>query len=105
MYMQVLQRLRYLRLGWVGVQVDALEVEEIILRVVAVVQRVVAGDGKRVVEGDFRAAEQGAGRCGREDRGGNGKELHLGVYLLCGVSQWRLYGVLKSSLQSGVLGA
>ena len=105
MCIQVLRRLGFLRLGWVGVQVDALEVEEIILRVVAVVQRVVAGDGKRVVEGDFGAAEQGAGRCGCEDRGGNGKELHLGVCLLCGVYQWRLYGVLESSLQSGVLGA
>jgi hypothetical protein len=47
------QRLGYLRLGRVGVQVDALEVEDIILGVVAVVQRVVAGNGERVVKGDL----------------------------------------------------
>ena len=77
----MLRRLRYLRLGWVGVQVDALEVEDVILRVVAVAQRVLARNGKRVVKGDLGAAEQGAGRCSREDRGGNGKELHLVVCL------------------------
>ena len=94
MCIQVLRRrLYYLRLGWVGVQVDALQVEEIILGVVAVVQRVVARNGKRVVEGDLGAAEEGAGRCSREDRGGNGKELHLVVCLVCGVYQWRSYGV------------
>lgn len=46
-----------LRLGRVGVQVDALEIEDVILGVVAVVQRVVAGDGKRIVKGDLGAAE------------------------------------------------
>lgn len=53
----VLRRLRYLRLGWVRVQVDALEVEDVILRVVAVVQRVLARNGKRVVKGDLGPAE------------------------------------------------
>ena len=91
----MLRQLGCLRLRWVGVQVDALQVEEIVWGVVAVVQRVVAGNGKRVVEGDLGAAEEGAGRCSREDRGGNGKELHLVVCLvvLCGVYQWRSYGV------------
>ena len=71
-----MRRLICLRLGWVGIQVDALKVEDVILRVVAVVQRVLARNGKRVVKCDLGAAEQGAGRCSREDRGGNGKELH-----------------------------
>lgn len=97
MCVQVLRRVECLRLRWVRVQVDALQVEDVILGVVAVVQRVVAGNGKRVVEGGLGAAKQGAGRCGREDRGGNGKELHLVVCLvvLCGVYQWRSYGVLE----------
>lgn len=87
MCITILQRLGYLRLGWVGVQVDALQVEDVILRVVAVVQRVVARNGKRVVEGDLGAAEEGAGRCSCEDRGGNGKELHLVVCLVvCSLS-------------------
>jgi hypothetical protein len=46
-----------LRLGRVGVQVDTLEVEDVVLGVGAVVQRVVAGDGQRVVKGDCLAAE------------------------------------------------
>ena len=87
MCITILQRLGYLRLGWVGVQVDALQVEDVILRVVAVVQRVVARNGKRVVEGDLEAAEEGAGRGSCEDRGGNGKELHLVVCLVvCSLS-------------------
>ena len=96
MLVQIVRRLSYARLGWVRVQVDALQVEDVILGVVAVVQRVLAGNGERVVEGDLGAAEQGAGRCGREDRGSNGKELHLVVCLLCGVYQWRSNGVLDS---------
>jgi hypothetical protein len=71
-----------LRLGRVGVQVDALEVEDVVLGVVAVVQWVVAGDGKRVVKDDCRAAEEGACRGGgREERGGDVEELHLVVCL------------------------
>jgi hypothetical protein len=81
------QRLDDSRLGRVGVQVDALEVEDIILGVVAVVQRVVAGNGERVVKGDLWAAEEGAGRSCREDRRGNGKELHVVVCLWCEVYQ------------------
>lgn len=69
-----------LRLGRVGVQVDTLEVEDVVLGVVAVVQRVVAWDGKRVVKDDSRAAEEGACRGGGgEERGGDVEELHLGV--------------------------
>ena len=82
MCITILQRLGYLRLGWVGVQVDALQVEDVILRVVAVVQRVVTRNGKRVVEGDLGAAEEGAGRCSCEDCRGNGKELHLVMCLV-----------------------
>lgn len=95
MCIELLRRLQYLRLGWVRVQVDALQVEDVILGVVAVVQRVVTRNGKRVVEGGLDTAKQGAGRCGREDRGGNSKELHLVVCLvvLCVVYQWRPYGV------------
>lgn len=81
MRLHMLRRLRNLRLGWVGVQVDALQFEDVILGVIAVVQRVLARNGKRVVEGDLGAAEQGAGRCSREDRGGNRKEFHLGECL------------------------
>ena len=87
MYICVSRRLIYLRLRRVGVQVDALEVEDIILWVVAVVQRVVAGNGERVVEGDLGATEEGAGRRSCEDRGGNSEELHLVVCLWCGVYQ------------------
>ena len=58
MHICVSRRLIYLRLRRVGVQVDALEVEDIILWVVAVVQRVVARNGERVVEGDLGAAEE-----------------------------------------------
>jgi hypothetical protein len=81
------QRLDDSRLGRVGVQVDALEVEDIILGVVAVVQRVVAGNGERVVKGDLWAAEEGAGRSCCENRRGNGKELHDVVCLWCEVYQ------------------
>lgn len=77
----MLRRLGCLRLGWVRIQVDALEVEDVILGVIAVVQRVLARNGKRVVKGDLGAAEQGAGRRSREDRGGNGEELHRVVCL------------------------
>jgi hypothetical protein len=74
----------YLRLGRVGVQVHALEVEDVVLGVGAVVQRVVAGDGQRVVKGDYLAAEDGACRGGGgEERGGDVEELHLAVCLWC----------------------
>jgi hypothetical protein len=42
MYARVLRRCVDLRLGRVGVQVDTLEVEDVILGVIAVVERVVA---------------------------------------------------------------
>lgn len=54
-----------LRLGRVGVQVDALKVQDVILGAVAVVKRVVARNGERVVKGDLRTAEQRARGGGR----------------------------------------
>jgi hypothetical protein len=89
---------QYLRLGWVGVQVNALEVENVILGVVAVVQRVVARNGERVVEGDRWASKERVRRGSRKERGGNGKELHVVLCLLYGVYQcW-----LTVCLESGV---
>jgi hypothetical protein len=87
-----------LRLGRVGVEVNALQVEDVVLGVGAVVQRVVAGDGQRVVKGDCLAAEDGACRGrGGEERGGDVEELHLVVFGVVCLSvdvqlgqEWRL---------------
>lgn len=97
-----------LRLGRVGVEVNALQVEDVVLGVGAVVQRVVAGDGQRVVEGNCLAAEDGAcGGGGGEERGGDVEELHLVVFGVLSVDvqlgqEWRLVYVYVGSLFGAV---
>ena len=73
----------YLRLGRVRAQVHALECEDVVLGVLAVLERVVAGDFEGFVEwGDVDGAAEEAGPRGygggQEGRGEEVEELHGG---------------------------
>jgi len=70
---------RDLRCRWVRAEVDALDLEQVVLGVRAVLQRVLAGHLERLVQGGLGAAEEagrfgGGGRC--QEGGGDGEELH-----------------------------
>ena len=69
------------RLRGVGIQIHTLQLQNVILRVLAMLQRVLAGNFERLVEGCdiWRAAkEAGAGgdSCRQQRRGEEGEEFH-----------------------------
>lgn len=69
----------YSRRGRVRGEVDSLDSQDVALRVGAVLQRVVAGDGELGVESDLGAAEQRARGGGGQEGRGDSEELHLAV--------------------------
>lgn len=73
------------RLGWVRAEVDAPDLEEVILGVLAVLQRVLAGNLECFVEGHCRVAEEVGGLGGgggRQEGGGDGEKLHAVLLVL-----------------------
>lgn len=105
MVIQVLRRLRCLRLGWVRVQVDALEVEDVILGLSQWFNGFLPGtesESSKVTSGPpNRELAEAVARIAEAMV----RSFILWCVWMCGVSQWRSYGVLERVAYVGSAGA